>query len=61
MFQRRKVNILLVQEFEIIKELQIYFQKTFSLISIIAHYVNDLNRIDMRRDVIMIINNKTIV
>ena len=34
---------------------------TFSLISIAAHYVDDLNRIDMRRDAVMIINNKTII
>ena len=61
LFQRRKMNILLIQKFEIIRELQAYFQKAFSLISIAAHYVDDSDRIDMRRDAVMIINNKTIV
>ena len=61
LFQRRKVNILLIQESEIIRKLQAYFQKAFSLISITAHYVDDSNQIDIRRDVIMIINNKTII
>ena len=61
LFQRCKMNILLIKEFEIIRKLQIYFQKAFSLISIATHYVNDSNRIDMRRDVIIIINNKTII
>ena len=61
LFQRRKMNILLIQKFEIIRELQVYFQKTFSLISIVTHYVNDSNRIDIKRDIVIIINNKTIV
>ena len=61
LFQRRKINILLIQKSEIIRELQVYFQKTFSLISIAAHYVDDSNRINMKRDAVMIINNKTII
>ena len=61
LFQRRKINILLIQKFEIIRELQVYFQKTFSLISIAAYYVDNLNRINMKRDIVMIINNKTTV
>ena len=55
------MNILLIQKFKITRELQIYFQKIFSLISIAAYYVDDSNRIDMRRDVVIIINNKTII
>ena len=61
LFQRRKLNILLIQEFEIIRKLQVYFQKAFPLISIITHYVDDSNRIDIKRDIIIIINNKTII
>ena len=61
LFQRRKVNILLIQKFEITRKLQVYFQKTFSLISIAAHYVDNSNRINMKRDAIIIINNKTII
>ena len=61
LFQRRKMNILLIQEFEIIRELQVYFQKAFLLISIATHYIDDSDRIDMKRDTIMIINNKTII
>ena len=59
LFQRCKVDILLIQESGITRELQAYFQEAFPLISIAAHYVDDPDRVGMGRGAAMIINNKT--
>ena len=59
--QRYKVDILLIQKFGISREIQTYYQKAFPLISITAHYIDDLNREDVERDTIVIINNKTTI
>ena len=61
LFQRCKMDILLIQESGITRELQAYFQEAFPLISIAAHYVNDPGREGIGRGAAVIINNKTTV
>lgn len=40
--------------------MQIFYQKTFFRISITTHYIDDLNKIDLKRETTIIINNKII-